>query len=332
MPYIRSSGSKDDSADQNNRLARSVIALVIPVFDDRASCAQLLRAIASVPGARDWHICLVDDGSIGNMLRLSDLTDVGLSGTLLRLIRNVGHQAAIACGLGYVAARWSGASVVIMDSDGEDRPEDIPKLLSSLDPSIISAVVAERYRRTENARFRTFYWIYKLLFRVLSGQSIQFGNFMAVSGPAVQRLASMQETWLHVAGALIASRIPRRMVPTQRGRRYFGTSTMNFTSLAVHGMRAIMVFAEVMLMRVVIACAAVAARVLVLAGVAGLLKIAGLASPGWFTSVVGLLLILVVQTIGVFAASLVLAGLTRGILRNVSNAYRDFIETIESIP
>ena len=306
--------------------------LIIPAFNDRASCAQLLHAIASLPGARDWRICLVDDGSTTDALQLSDLSDLCLSGTILRLTRNVGHQAAIACGVGYVAETWPDASALIMDADGEDRPGDIPRLLSTLDRSHFSAVVAERRRRTENAQFRIFYWIFRRLFRLLSGHPLQFGNFMALSGPAVRRLASMQETWLHVAAALIASRIPCRKLPTDRGHRYFGNSTMNFISLAVHGMRALMVFAEVMLMRVVIACAAISATALVLAGVAAGLKVAGQASPGWFTSVFGLFVVVVTQTTGIFAAALVLAGVARGLLWNASTAYRDLIAAVEATP
>ena len=306
--------------------------LIIPAFNDRPSCARLLREISSLSGAHDWRICLVDDGSTTDALQLSDLSDLCLRGTILRLARNIGHQAAIACGIGYAAETWPGVSALIMDADGEDRPDDIPRLLSSLDRSHFSAVVAERRQRTEKAQFRVFYWMFKRLFRLLSGHSLQFGNFMALSGSAVRRLASMQETWLHVAAALIASRIPRRNLPTDRGQRYFGNSTMNFISLAVHGMRALMVFAEVMLMRVVIACAAISVTTLVLVGVAAGLKVSGQASPGWFTSVFGIFVILITQTTGIFAAALVLAGVARGLFQNASTAHRDLIAAVEATP
>jgi len=97
-------------------------------------------------------------------------------------------------------------------------------------------------------------------------------------------------------------------------------------------MRALMVFAEVMLIRVVVACAAISATALVLAGVAAGRKVSGQASPGWFTSVFGIFLILVTQTTGIFAAALVLAGVARGLLQNASTAHRDLIAAVEATP
>jgi hypothetical protein len=76
----------------------------------------------------------------------------------------------------------------------------------------------------------------------------------------------------------------------------------------------------------------VSATALVLAGVAAGLKISGQASPGWFTSVFGIFVILVTQTTGIFAAALVLAGVARGLLQNASTAHRDLIAAVEATP
>src|SRR5215813_3816514 len=119
--------------------------LIIPAFNERPSCARLLREISSLSGARDWRICLVDDGSTTDALQLSDLSDLCLRGTILRLARNIGHQAAIACGIGYAAETWPGVSALIMDADGEDHHR-----------SHFTAVVAEQRQRTEKVQFRIF--------------------------------------------------------------------------------------------------------------------------------------------------------------------------------
>jgi hypothetical protein len=287
-------------------------ALIIPMFNDRASCSAVLAQIATVIRAQDWRICLIDDGSTRDPPMLCDLTDRGLSGVILRLPHNMGHQAAIACGIGYVAANWPGASAVIMDADGEDRPEVVPDLLSRLDPTQLCAVVAERRRRTEGVVFRIFYEVYKMLFRVLTGHSINFGNFMALSCSAVHRLASMRQTWLHIPAALITSGIPRKDVPTDRGKRYAGQSSMKYASLALLGMRALMIFAEVVLVRLIFAGIVLIVVATALALIALGLKITGNATPGWFTTVVGLGVITVMQTLAIFTVLLVLAGTTRG--------------------
>ncbi len=308
-------------------------AIILPVFNDRASLLVLLRALAALPAAQDWRLCVVDDGSTIDPPQAADIAAAGLAGVILRLCRNMGHQAAIACGIGYVAAQWPEADAVIMDADGEDRPPDIAALLAGLDRAALHAVVAVRRRRTESLWFRIGYAGYKRLFRLLSGQALQFGNFMAVSSPALRRLASMTETWTHVAAAVIASRIPLRRVPTDRGTRYAGRSSMNLVSLSVHAARGLMVFADIVLMRLILACAALIGVAALLGLVAIGLKVTGNATPGWFTSAFGLLVILVAQMAGIFAVSLVLLGVSRGsALRNAAGAFRDCIAAVETAP
>ena len=306
---------------------------IIPVFNDRVSCAVLLREMATFVNAQDWRICLIDDGSTSDPPRLSDLIDSRLAGVILRLPHNMGHQAAIACGIGYVAANWPGANAVIMDADGEDQPSTVPALLSHLDPNALCAIVAERRGRTESAAFRIFYQVYKALFRLLTGHRIDFGNFMVLSGPAVRRLASMHQTWLHIPAALIASRIPRKGAPIDRGKRYAGQSQMNFVSLSVHGVRGLMVFADAVLMRLIFGGIVMIVAATAVALVALGLKVTGNATPGWFTTVVGIAVVMVMQTLEVFAVLLILAGLARGgILRDASKAYQDCIAGVEATP
>jgi glycosyltransferase involved in cell wall biosynthesis len=307
------------------------MTVVMPVFNDQESCAQLLAEIAELPDARQWHFCLVDDGSIRSPPRVLDLAQAGLSGVVLRLHRNVGHQSAIACGLTYACATWEGTGVLVIDADGEDRPVDIPELLSRLDTSTCSASVALRRRRSEGAAFRVFYAIYRRLFRVMTGRTIRFGNFMALSAPAARRLSSMHETWLHVAAALLASRIPVQTVSIDRGCRYAGRSTMNFVSLSVHGMRAMMVFADTVFMRILMACVGVIATASLLTAVAGALKFFERASPGWLTTVASSMGIVTIQMASLVAVSLVLAGVMHGDSpREVLNRYKDFIADVES--
>ena len=72
---------------------------------------------------------------------------------MLRLRRNLGHQRAIAIGLTYIQAQMTTAyeAVVVMDGDGEDAPEDVPRLLARLEAEGGRSIVfAERTRRSES--------------------------------------------------------------------------------------------------------------------------------------------------------------------------------------
>jgi hypothetical protein len=108
---------------------------------------------------------------------------------------------------------------------------------------------------------------------------------------------------------------------------------MNFISLSVHGMRALMVFVETVLMRVIVGTVALMTLWALLAMMALGLKFSGNASPGWLTTIVGLLAVMVVQTLGVFAALLILAGTgRRQILLDASKSYLQSVASVETTP
>jgi len=309
------------------------VALVTPVYEDQESFAELCRRLAVVEreaGLR-FHIVAVDDGSLSAPPQLSALTEAGVEGEILRLARNVGHQAAIAIGLAH-ASRLPGLSAcIVMDSDGEDTPESIPALLAAVGPDAVDVAVAERAKRSETLTFRVFYAIYKRLFKVATGQVLRFGNFMALSPKALERLSGMYEASTHVAGAVVKARLRRADVPTDRGTRYAGQSRMNFPSLVLHGMRAVMVFADLVLTRMALALVAMTALVILVVVGAFLAKLAGAATPGWVTVVTGFALTLFVQT-GLFTMiTLIVSSLGRvDTPPRVRERAKEYIAAIES--
>jgi polyisoprenyl-phosphate glycosyltransferase len=276
----------------------SIVAIITPVYEDQESFAELCRRLAVVEraaGAR-FHVIAVDDGSLAAPPQLASIEDVKLSGEILRLARNVGHQGAISIGLARAASIPNVSACVIMDSDGEDTPESIPALLEAVAHPKADVAVAERAKRSETFTFKAFYAVYKRLFRLLTGQVLRFGNFMALSPVAIERLSGMYETSTHVAAATVKAKLRRADVPTDRGTRYAGESKMNFPSLVLHGMRAVMVFSDLVLTRMALALVAMAALVIGVVLVAVGMKLGGFATPGWVTIVTGFALSLFVQT------------------------------------
>lgn len=299
----------NDIARQGQR--RSVALLILmPVFEDRECARRLVRELA-VLGVEKPYVIAVEDGSVRDPLQIADITDAGLAGEVLYLVRNMGHQRAIAVGLSYVAANLDPRRVVVMDSDGEDQPASIPSLLACLDSGGVDAVVAERRKRSETLRFRVFYVVYKAIFKLLTGRAIGFGNFSALSRQAVDRVSSMQEAWVHYAASLMISRLRIGAVPTDRGKRYAGRPHMNFVSLTLHGLRSIMVFAEDVLVRVGLLSVVVAAASAALLVAAVILKVIGFATPGWFSTAVGILLLMFLQAGVLTFVTLMVSGLVR---------------------
>jgi glycosyltransferase involved in cell wall biosynthesis len=289
-------------------MPRTVV--VTPIYEDSEAAARLFRELHKSLGA-DVYIVAVDDGSVRTPVDPGIIAEAGLHGVVLRLKRNVGHQRAIAIGICYVADVAPDALCIVMDSDGEDLPETIPDLVSALDAAGADAAVASRASRVETVRFKAFYQLYRLFFRLFAGREISFGNFMALRPAAVKRLAAMQELWTHVAACLIASKLKIAPRAIHRGPRYAGQSRMNFPGLVLHGFRALMVFAEDVLVRVGLFCLVVMGVSAVGIAAAAILKAFGLATPGWFSVVLGVLVLILFQTGALTLMCLMLAGISR---------------------
>ena len=112
------------------------------------------------------------------------------------------------------------------------------------------------------------------------------------------RLMAVPDLWNHYAASVYRARLPQRLVPLPRGRRLAGESKMNFVSLLIHGLSAMSVFSDQVSARLLTAAVGFAVAAMGLMGVAaGVRWLTDLAVPGWATFTVGLLLVLVVQSL-----------------------------------
>jgi len=279
------------------------IAIVTPVLDDWVPFTVLVEEISSLFSGSQFafHICAVDDGSStpfdADVVSLPEGSCI-LSIEVIRLAANLGHQRAIAVGLCTIAESSEIDAVLVMDSDGQDRPIDIALLLASSCRHPRDVVLAKRAKRSESYVFRAWYAVYRLLFYALTGQPISFGNFCVIPITAVRRLAHMPELWNNLAASVMRSRLSYTMVPTTRGCRLAGRSKMNLVSLILHGLTAMSVYSDTIFVRILLAAAFVAAAAgLGIAAVVGIRTATDLAIPGWATVAAGDLLIILLQTL-----------------------------------
>jgi polyisoprenyl-phosphate glycosyltransferase len=234
-------------------VARSTVAVVMPVFNDTAACALLLGRLDEVlaPRLSSVPVVVVDDGSTGSP-PVTDVLDgayVCLEPAVLRLRRNLGHQRALCVGLAYAYETLSPDVTVIMDSDGEDAPEDVPRLLDACAASGDRVVFARRTKRSESLLFRAGYATFRLLHRLATGHGIAFGNFSALPRQRLASLLSVGDLWNNYAASVLVSRQPYGAIPTTRARRLSGRTQMKLLSLVAHGLSAISVFGEVVSVR-----------------------------------------------------------------------------------
>jgi polyisoprenyl-phosphate glycosyltransferase len=280
------------------------IVIVMPVYEDWEAATKLCRNIDLVfREDRSLHISLllVDDGStISTYPREISSRSAAIEHiSILVLRRNLGHQRAIAIALAYIQQNRKGDAVVVMDADGEDRPEDIPTLLGAMRNAKHPTVVfAERGRRLESLTFRIFYRCYSTMHRVFTGRDIRFGNFSVLPWSHLDSLVVFPELWNNYSATVIKSRLPYIRVRCDRAMRLAGRSQMNFVSLVVHGMSALFANQEVVGTRLLLITMIITmALFLLTGGVVGVKFLAHLAIPGWASTAMGLLLILVGQSL-----------------------------------
>ena len=276
------------------------LVVTMPVYNDweaaRELCTLLDAQLQRLPEVSP-QVLLIDDGSSEpsgawerKFFALSRVS-------ILRLRRHLGHQRAIAVALAHIHARVPTDAVAVMDADGEDRPEDIPRLLAKLAETRGSAVVfAERGRRVEGIVFRVGYVAYCILHRLLTGIPVRIGNFSVLPARSLSTVVTLWELWSHYAAAVVKSRLPYVTLRTDRGRRLAGRSQMNLVSLVFHGLSALATFSEIVITRILVAAFALTALL-----VLGTLVVAGvrlgtdLVVPGWATILAGFLAVMLVQ-------------------------------------
>lgn len=277
------------------------LTIVTPVLDDWDAFQRLVVALERMGRLAKLRldIIAVDDGSAvpvppdGLAPRAGDVIR---ELWIIKLALNLGHQRAIAVGLAEAASRGEGGVVLVMDSDGEDRPEDVPTLVAAYDQTGAPVIFAQRARRSEGIWFRLGHRGYRLAFRLLAGRTVDFGNFSLLSRAAVERLCHMPDLWNNLPAAVMRSRLDYRTVPTTRGQRYSGKSKMNWAGLVIHGMSALSVYSDVIFVRMLAAALAVAAIAVIGIVAAAVVRLStSLAIPGWATTVVGFFTIVLVQ-------------------------------------
>jgi len=178
------------------------------MYNDWASAEALFKAVELEFSRREWNfeLVLVDDGSregrppdfLNSLLSFKSVEVVALR-------RNIGHQRAIAIGLSHIFETKKTETVVVMDADGEDRPEDLVRLVeahSALPQKKI--IFAERTRRSEGAMFRFLYQIYRTLHSSLTGYKIRFGNFSIIPRKLLGSLVVDPNLWLHFAATVVS--------------------------------------------------------------------------------------------------------------------------------
>jgi len=217
--------------------------ILIPVFNDWESLLSLLNNINAlkINNIAYLKILIIDDCSteiLNKNIEFESFTDV----EVIKNLKNIGHGKSIAYGINYLSKKNDFDYLIVMDGDGEDRPEEVKELiLKSFDlPSL--TITANRIKRSESAFFKLSYHLHKILTLVLTGHSIKFGNFMCIPKQDLNLIVSNKNLFVSFSGTVSKFIKNKTYIPSIRGVRYHGPTKMTFLKLIRHSLLIMSVF------------------------------------------------------------------------------------------
>lgn len=118
---------------QTSGLEPIYLSVVIPVFNEEKNLDELIRRCLAACGkvGKSFEVILVDDGSADRSETIIREAAQQHPGRILGVLfnRNYGQHAAVMAGL----AQSEGSIVVTLDADLQNPPEEIPRLVATLE-------------------------------------------------------------------------------------------------------------------------------------------------------------------------------------------------------
>mgnify|MGYP006104968233 FL=1 len=218
--------------------------ILIPVYNDWKSLEKLLKNIndniKDIQNSKFNCVIINDSSTTDNpeIIVPSNITSI----KLIHMNKNRGHARCNAFGIKYLSKNQNLDYVILMDGDGEDRPEEIKLFVNKVLAEPNTAVVAKRVKRSEGFLFQSFYQIHKYLTLLTTGKLVNFGNYSCLTKNNLEILSAKGSLWSSFTGSFKKYIKNYNEINSTRGIRYFGPSQMSFFKLAIHSLSIIGVF------------------------------------------------------------------------------------------
>jgi len=230
------------------------IKILISIYNDWKSVFKLLENIDLQVAEWDAEISIliINDASVENQTKTELSFKKIKSVRIINMKQNRGHARCNAAGLKYLTEKENFDHVILMDGDGEDRPEELTLLFNKSKENPSKTVTLNRIKRSEGLFFKLLYECHKILTYIFTGKLIKFGNYSCLPKEHAARLLKEACIWSSFSGSVTKVISDRVSVPSIRGQRYFGPSQMNLFNLLVHSFSIIAVFRGALIIRSVL--------------------------------------------------------------------------------
>lgn len=199
------------------------LSLVIPFFNEEQVLPITLERLRSVLAGIDcdYEILFINDGSrdrSSEFILAECVTDRRIK--LINFSRNFGHQAAVTAGIDFA----SGDAIVIMDSDLQDPPELLPRMVA-LYREGYDVVSPQRVCRNTDRWFkRKTAGLFYAVIRRMSDVPIpeEVGDFRLLSRSAALAIRQLREQHRFMRGIVAWLGLKEAFVPFERQARAAG--------------------------------------------------------------------------------------------------------------
>ncbi len=206
-----------------------IVSIVVPVFHNAASLAELHQRLAAAMGAAGvdrYDVTYVDDGSRdGSHEVLLGLASGNPGVRVVKLSRNFGSMAAIQAGLVHA----SGEAVAVISADLQDPPEMLSQMVARWRAGA-KVVLAARESREDPLLSRAFSALFYRLFRTLvSSEMPPSGfDFFLLDRQVARLLVEHAEKNTNLAASILWLGFAREVLPYRRAARPHGRSMWTF--------------------------------------------------------------------------------------------------------
>ena len=227
------------------------INILIPIYNDWESLQKLLYEINySIKDIKNiiFECLIINDASTQELPIIKVPTNIK-SIKLINMNINKGHARCNAFGIRYLAKKNDYDYAILMDGDGEDRPEEVKLLVEKALKEENISIVARRIKRSEGLFFQFLYQAHKIITFIFTGKNINFGNYSCLTKSDIKHLSTKESLWSSFSGSVKYHIKNIKFVNSIRGLRYFGPSKMSLFKLGIHSFSIIAVFKKTVFFR-----------------------------------------------------------------------------------
>ena len=209
------------------------ISIVIPVFNEISLIDELysrLKLVCEGLG-RNYEIIIVDDGSSdGSHEKLTQLKNNDTTLRIVKFTRNFGQQAAVLAGF-----RISRGKIIVqLDSDLQNPPEEIPKLLEAMAENIDLVTTVQRKRRDGTIRVLGSRCLLKIG-QMLFGNQVKLNlcSFRVLRRSVVEKIESCKDRSRYMAVLMSWMGLPTVEIEVEHHERKKGNTKYSFLNLLI---------------------------------------------------------------------------------------------------